>query len=134
MKALEDNGFYIPKAIKNHPTDLGQTKHYDQIAFNLQLTDTMKVFQEKEQKSGSFNFTKSVYTENDLPDYLPLFEKKYVENKTDKQIMQYYKTKYRTFQMSDHLPLWVELKVDFSEQYLEDLKQGATSSELPNIE
>ena len=57
MKALEDNGFYIPKAIKNHPTDLGQTKHYDQIAFNLQLTDTMKVFQEKEQKSGSFNFT-----------------------------------------------------------------------------
>ena len=134
MKALEDNGFYIPKAIKNHPTDLGQTKHYDQIAFNLKLTDTMKVFQEKEQKSGSFNFTKSVYTESDLPDYLPLFEKKYVENKTDKQIMQYYKTKYRTFQMSDHLPLWVELKVDFSEQYLEDLKQGATSSELPNIE
>ena len=134
MKALEDNGFYIPKAIKNHPTDLGQTKHYDQIAFNLKLTDTMKVFQEKEQKSGSFNFTKSVYTESDLPDYLPLFEKKYVANKTDKQIMQYYKTKYRTFQMSDHLPLWVELKVDFSEQYLEDLKQGATSSELPNIE
>jgi endonuclease/exonuclease/phosphatase family metal-dependent hydrolase len=134
MQALEKNGFYIPNAIKKHPTDLGQTKHYDQIAFNLQLTDTMKVFQEKEQKSGSFNFTKSVYTENDLPTYLPFFDKKYVENKTDKQIMQYYKTKYRTFQMSDHLPLWVELKVDFSEQYLEDLKQGATSNELPNIE
>ena len=94
----------------------------------------MKVYQEKEQKSGSFNFTKSVYTESDLPTYLPLFDKKYVENKTDKQIMQYYKSKYRTFQMSDHLPLWVELKVDFSEQYLEDLKQGATSNELPNIE
>jgi endonuclease/exonuclease/phosphatase family metal-dependent hydrolase len=134
MKALEDNGFYIPKAIKKHPTDLGQTKHYDQIALNLQLTDTMSVYQEKEQKSGAFNFTKSVYTENDLPIYLPFFDKKNTENKTDKQILQYYKKTYRTFQMSDHLPLWVELKVDFSEQYLEDLKNGATANELPNIE
>lgn len=134
MKALEKNGFYIPNAIKNHPTDLGQTKHYDQIAFNLQLTDTMRVFQEKQQKSGAFNFTKSVYTENDLPIYLPFFDKENTENKTDKQIMQYYKSKYRTFQMSDHLPLWVELKVDFSEQYLEDLKNGATANELPKID
>jgi Predicted extracellular nuclease len=35
MQALEEGGFYVPDKIKKHPTDLGQTKHYDQIAFNL---------------------------------------------------------------------------------------------------
>ena len=29
---------------------------------------------------------------------------------------------WRTFQMSDHLPLWVELKIDFSDQYLKKQK------------
>lgn len=134
MKALENNGFYIPKAIKEHPTDLGQVNHYDQIAFNLKLTDSMTVFKEKQQKSGAFNFTKSVYTDEDQAIYQPFFDKKYVDNKTEKQIAQYYKTKWRTFQMSDHMPLWVELKVNFSEQYLEDLKKGVAANDLPKIE
>ena len=134
MKALEDNGFYIPNAIKEHPTDLGQTNHYDQIAFNLQLTNSMTIFKEKQQKSGAFNFTKSVFKEEDQDIYRPYFDEDKVKNMDEKKLKSYYKTKFRTFQISDHLPLWVELKVDFSEQYLDDLKQGATLSELPNIE
>lgn len=134
MKALENNGFYIPKDIKEHPTDLGQVNHYDQIAFNLKLSDSMTVFKEKQQKAGAFNFTKSVFTDEDQAIYQPLFDKKYVDNKTEKQIAQYYQSKWRTFQMSDHMPLWVELKVDFSEQYLDDLKKGISASDLPNNE
>jgi hypothetical protein len=30
----------------------------------------------------------------------------------------YYK-QWRTFQMSDHFPLWVELRIDFSDAYLQ---------------
>ena len=33
----------------------------------------------------------------------------------------YYKTYWRTHQMSDHLPLWAALKVDFGRDYLERL-------------
>ena len=124
IKALEQNGFHIPNDIKEHPTDLGGTYHYDQIAFNLKMDgyNTMKIFEEKKQKSGSFNFTKSVYTDEDQAVYFPLFKDK-VEGKSDKKIESYYKKTFRTFQMSDHLPLWVQLKVDFSAQYLEDLKK-----------
>ena len=35
---------------------------------------------------------------------------------------QYFTSVWRTFQMSDHLPLWVELKIDFSDQYLKKQK------------
>lgn len=124
MNRLEKNGFKIPKKIKEHPTDLGGTKHYDQIAFNLKLNKTMTLFNEKEQKAGAFNFTKSVYRPEDLEMYKPYFAKKYVEGKSEKQIKKYYMSTYRTFCMSDHLPLWVELNVDFSEQYLKGLLEN----------
>ena len=37
--------------------------------------------------------------------------------------MTYFHDTYRIDQMSDHKPLWVELKVDFSDQYIEKLRQ-----------
>jgi hypothetical protein len=39
-----------------------------------------------------------------------------------REIERYYLSTWRTFQMSDHLPLWVELKTDFSDEYLTRLK------------
>jgi endonuclease/exonuclease/phosphatase family metal-dependent hydrolase len=120
MAALQKYGFSVPAAIQKHPTDLGATKHYDQIAFNLKLQEGMTVFSEREQRAGAFNFSKAVYTGDDLETYKPLFADK-IAGKTEKQIENYYMKTWRTFQMSDHLPLWVELKIDFSDPYLEKL-------------
>ena len=121
MKALEKYGFKVPSAIKEHPSDLGGTSHYDQIAFNLQLNDKMTVFSEEKQHAGAFNFAESVYTEQDLETYKAYFPDKMMD-KTESEIKKYYLSTWRTFQMSDHLPLWVELKIDFSDQYLENIK------------
>ncbi|MCL2497372.1 MAG: endonuclease/exonuclease/phosphatase family protein [Symbiobacteriaceae bacterium] len=118
MKALEKNGFYIPNAIREHPSDLGKTKYYDQIAFKLKLDQDMTVFSEGQQRAGAFDFTESVYTADDLSVYREYFLDKYLTGKTEKQIENYYMSNWRTFEMSDHLPLWIELKVDFSNQYL----------------
>ena len=127
MQALENNGFIVPDAIKDHPSDLGGTKHYDQIAFNLKLDENMTIFSEKEQKAGAFDFTQSVYSPKDLSIYEKYFDKKNTEGKTEKEIEKYYLSKWRTFQMSDHLPLWVELKIDFSNQYLKKIKNKVDS-------
>jgi len=118
MKAMEKEGFYIPQAIREHPTDLGKTKHYDQIAFKLKIDTNMTVFSEGKQHAGAFNFAQSVYTPQDLDEYRGYFDEKYVTGKTEAEIMKYYLSSWRTFEMSDHLPLWIELKVDFSNQYL----------------
>ena len=109
MKALEKYGFSVPEAIKEHPSDLGATKHYDQIAFNLKLDDRMTLFSETEQKAGAFNFAKTVYTTEELDSYRKYFLDK-VTGKSEKDIEKYYLSSWRTFEMSDHLPLWVELK------------------------
>jgi len=120
MKALEKYGFIVPAAIKEHPSDLGGTSHYDQIAFNLKLDKTMTVFSEGNQKAGAFDFAKTVYREQDLETYKGYFLDK-IEGKTEQKIKEYYLSTWRTFQISDHLPLWVELKIDFSNQYLKKM-------------
>jgi len=122
MKALEKQSFYIPDAIKNHPTDLGKKKFYDQIAFNLKIDTNMTLFSETEQHAGAFDYTETIYPLQDLSVYQGFFDGKYVNGKTEKQIENYYLSTWRTFEMSDHLPLWIELKIDFSNQYLKRLK------------
>ena len=125
MKAMEKEGFYIPQAIRAHPTDLGKSKHYDQIAFKLKLDTNMTVFSEKKQHAGAFNFSETVYSLQDLDAYQGYFDEKYVNGKTKAQIEKYYASSWRTFQMSDHLPLWIELQVDFSNQYLERIQKNS---------
>ena len=121
FQALEKHGFHVPNALKAHPSDLGKTKHYDQIAFNLKLNADMTVFSEQSQRAGAFNFTKSIYTPEDLDVYQKYFDEKNVKGKTAAAIEKYYLSTWRTFQTSDHLPLWVELKVDFSDAHLRRL-------------
>ena len=132
MGALESKNFFVPDAIKEHPSNISKSKHYDQIAFNIKLEPSMNIFDKKNQKAGAFDFTESVYRAEDLDIYKKYFtanalmtkdsKTKQMREKTEKEIEQYYMSKYRTFEMSDHLPLWVELKIDFSEQYLNKLK------------
>lgn len=40
----------------------------------------------------------------------------------------YYVKQWRTWQMSDHLPLWAELKVDFFDHYLDAIRKTALQS------
>lgn len=55
------------------------------------------------------------------------FQKKITGNEALKlnteELKKYYMSEWRTYQFSDHFPLWVELKIDFSAEYLEKLKQ-----------
>ena len=132
MSALQSKKFFVPDAIKEHPSNLGKSKHYDQIAFNIKLEPTMEIFDKKNQRAGAFDFTESVYRAADVKIYQKYFspkslmikdsKTKEMRDKTEKEIEKYYMSDYRTFEMSDHLPLWVELKIDFSNQYLEKLK------------
>lgn len=39
----------------------------------------------------------------------------------DERLFNYYYKTWKTFQISDHLPMWVEIKVDHSEEYLKGL-------------
>jgi hypothetical protein len=116
--AILNAGFEIPKQLQNLPSNALQNKFYDQIAFNLPLNDF-----ETTGKAGIFNYYEVVFTEEDESIYIPMMGEAY--NKTEKGTERvdkslYYKTYWRTYQMSDHLPMWVEIKIDHTEAYLEN--------------
>lgn len=114
--AILKAGFEIPPQLQNLPSNALQSKFYDQIAFKVKPNRF-----ETTGKAGIFNFYELVFTEGDEAVYAPLIGKGYAttkEGKPRKNKSFYYKTYWRTFQMSDHLPMWVEIKIDHTDAYL----------------
>jgi endonuclease/exonuclease/phosphatase family metal-dependent hydrolase len=94
--------FEIPANLKGTYTNAIKDKPFDQIAFLAKDIQTQMGL----AKAGTFPFFDHVYREADWKTYQP------------KMTLNEYK-QWRTFKMSDHLPLWVELFVDFGNAYLE---------------
>ena len=122
MKALTRHGFKIPVPLQDITTNISQEEYYDQIAFmtrpnELQLGDS-------ESNAGAFYPYKSVFRPQDydtyykymVPKLRDIDKKGHRRNAAGKR--EYYANEWRTFQISDHLPLWVELKIDFADRYL----------------
>ncbi len=115
MLALKKHGFRVPENLQKEKTNLKGDKHYDQIAFKPQKKMV------EVGASGVFDFDEAVFRPEDRDVYVPFMEK--AAGKEGGALTRYYNT-WRTFQMSDHLPMWTELKVDFTEDYLESLRPG----------
>lgn len=107
FKAITQNGFVIPEEIQKLPSNALKDKHYDQIAFMLHEK------QSNFKNAGIFDFYKSVFKDEDINAYIPDMGTAYTGKES------YYKTFWRTHQMSDHLLMWVELQTDFGKEYLE---------------
>ena len=102
LKAIEKEKFEIPASLKGTYTNAKQDKPFDQIAFLSRDVKTQLAL----AKSGTFPFFDHVYRDSDWQVHQP--------NITESKYKQW-----RTFKMSDHLPLWVEVGVDFGKEYLE---------------
>ncbi|NOT52448.1 MAG: endonuclease/exonuclease/phosphatase, partial [Chitinophagaceae bacterium] len=115
-KALTKNGFDIPPEMMGAKSNANKDREYDQIAFH----DRENKFQTT-GKAGVFDFYDTVYTLADETIYIPDMGEAYnktADGKPRENKTLYYKTYWRTYQMSDHLPKWVELKIDFAEAFL----------------
>jgi exonuclease III len=117
--------FHIPPALQNLPSNVSQNKYYDQIAFRGYVPDEFI-------KGGIFNYFKYVYRPEDEAAYAPFMPDTYHEKDDPDDKARYYEIYWRTHQMSDHLPMWIELKIDFSVSYLNNLKADIPIPEPPD--
>ena len=111
--------FTIPKAIQNLPSNAPKNKHYDQIA--LRLEKNVKL-----TNAGVFDYFDTVFRVEDEKAYINAMGKSYYHTskgkaRNAKSKSRYYKTYWRTHQMSDHLPMWVEFDIDYSVGYLKGI-------------
>lgn len=101
-EAITEAGFEIPGALQNLPgSNVPKNKLYDQMALlpggTLQCSERARVF----------DFYETVYRAEDEGLYVRDMGEPYMKSKNP---MQYYRSKWRTFQMSDHLPMWMQLR------------------------
>jgi hypothetical protein len=130
MQALETNGFRVPKTLQDKPTNIPGTKHFDQIAFKtdedvLNYLET-KSANPKTQNAGTFDLFKNLYTATQFPDY-EAEVKKTTKGKglSGAKLKDYYLAEWRTYQFSDHVPMWVRIDSNDADEYLEKLKGGS---------
>lgn len=113
FKALTKPGFQIHPALLGVGSNVDQSKHFDQIAFVApDLKDRLV-----DCNAGIFNFYQYVYRDSDAALYGPDVP----QTKSGKPGKY---RDWRTYQMSDHLPMWIELRIDFSREYLERIAEG----------
>ena len=132
MVALEKGGgFTIPDAIKQADgSNIKGDRKYDQIAYR----NRPERF-EHTNRAGVFDYYQYVMTDADERAYRPYIDRYIQERhaagkKTPKlpkdhkaAVTQY--NAWRTHQLSDHLPLWAEFRVDFADTYLSEIRQPA---------
>ena len=115
MKALLDGGFTVPGQLRN-PTALAGAHYYDQIA----LRTAPRIVQIAD--AGCFHWNDYIFRDTD--DYLAYkrhMPRKTKTGKVAKTDLAAYR-RWRTWQISDHMPLWAEIKMDFTDKYLGSLR------------
>ncbi len=131
FQQLVEAGFIVPEELLEFRSNALQTRHYDQIAF---LERRYRL--EPTGNAGVFNYYDVVFrdADEDRDIYAPFMRKsiqdanlnkspskrsKEYDQRTEAGKTLYYRTYWRTHQMSDHLPMWVELKIDYADEYLQ---------------
>lgn len=128
MKALKKHKFVLPSDLTQDNdalrwvSNMGGDKHYDQIAI-LPRKDELQLGP-SENNAGVLNYYQAVFTEDEAETYYPLGKANGNWPNTAAGRKKYFAKKWRTWQMSDHLPLFVELKIDFTERYLKRIREG----------
>lgn len=107
MQAMTHAGFVVPEALQAIPgSNVDRTKHYDQIAYLRALSRLTPT-----GRAGVFDFFAHVYRPDDEASYAD--ERRERPGRTFRE--------WRTYRMSDHLPMWVEFGIDDSDAYLASL-------------
>jgi endonuclease/exonuclease/phosphatase family metal-dependent hydrolase len=107
MHAITEAGFVVPAPLQTIPgSNVGATRHYDQIAHHRRLEALVPT-----GRAGVFDYYEQVYREADAALYDAERAARPGRSFRD----------WRTYRMSDHLPMWIEFGVDDADAYLAGL-------------
>jgi hypothetical protein len=134
-KALERHNFVVPDPILKIPGggNMARNRYYDQIAFHdprRRLRTTAK--------AGVFEFTKSIFGADQAEIYADVMLATVPDKLAKAKNLDAFYREWRTFQISDHYPLWIELQINFADPFLataggfvKSRKKGPPAVETP---
>ncbi|MDG1573304.1 endonuclease/exonuclease/phosphatase family protein [Robiginitalea sp. M366] len=115
MAALKSNDFVIPQELQDIPgSNVERNKAYDQIAF--WKPNRVTQYARLDIKGANiFDFFEHVFKVGEEDLYINESPENGLKSKSSFK-------NWRTYKMSDHLPMWIELRNDFSNEYLDKIE------------
>lgn len=108
MQAIANAGFVVPETLQSVPgSNVDKNRHYDQIAYYQRLSHMRPT-----GRAGVFDVYEHVYRLADASDCLG--DRKTRPGRSFKD--------WRSYRMSDHLPMWIEFDIDDADAWLATLK------------
>lgn len=108
MKALQAAKFIVPERLQSIPgSNVEKNRHYDQIAYLKNLYGMTPT-----GRAGVFDYYEYVYRDEDEPAYHASWTKTKARGFRE----------WRTYEMSDHLPMWCEFLIDEADEYLKRVR------------
>ncbi|WP_291827639.1 endonuclease/exonuclease/phosphatase family protein [Bosea sp. (in: a-proteobacteria)] len=122
MAALKSKGFTVPAAIDGKKVRGPESHYYDQIAvrvkdprFKVVGGGLIDMFQDVFRNTAEDRAIYASVLPKSDPETDPAFKAT-----TPEKLFE----KWRTWQMSDHAPLWIEIETDFADDYLDAIVKG----------
>lgn len=120
VELLYQQGFIECENLIGKATNVSLTEAYDRIFLNVDEYFKFKEHNGK-QNGGVFNLFDYIYTESAMNDYKEsmLLHKDDPSTLTDEtSFLKYYNRYWKRNQISDHLPIWIEIEEDSSLDFL----------------
>lgn len=122
VKALTESGFIVPSALQAEGSNIARDKHYDQIAFKTKPGVVEYVNAPAgaaKPHAGVFEIFKNVMTAEQFDDFKADAAASPNGDDLEGDALREYYLDWRTYQLSDHNPMWVQLEVNATGRYLE---------------
>ncbi len=123
VKLITDEGFVESDGLIGKFTNTSLSEIYDRIFLNVDDYFEIAIDENGVEKGGVFNLFEHVYI--NTPDEIANYHELMLEHKGDPssltseaKFISYFNSYWKRNQMSDHLPIWLEIQIDSSRGFL----------------
>lgn len=123
VQMINDAGFFEVQSLKGVKTNVSQTETYDRLFISSNDYFEFGKNAAGIDKGSVFLLFDYVFKLGDEDIYQEFMEDHYTGNKDTSEpgfFESYFKNPWRKNQMSDHLPIWIELIIDSSDEFLDE--------------
>ena len=121
IEMINDAGYREVESLIGQDTNASKTESYDRLFITQNPFFRIEKNENGRESGGVFDLFQYVYSDQSVTTYKKTMQDQYTGSKdldVPANLKKYYLNPWRKNQMSDHFPIWFELCIDSSEQFL----------------